>query len=61
MIDILMKKGRRCTLADKKMITQAEIDNLMYQLSKIRDSANLPTEEEVVEMLIRMKERWRMA
>lgn len=45
-------------VADKKMVTQEEIDNLMYQLSKIRDPANLPTKEEVVEIIIRMKERW---
>ncbi len=48
-------------MADKKIVEQKEIDNLMYQLSKIRDADNMPTEEEVIETIIRMKERWGIA
>ncbi len=48
-------------MADKKNVKQEEIDKLMAQLSKIRDADNMPTEEEVIETIIRMKERWGIA
>jgi hypothetical protein len=45
----------------KRRVTQEEIDKLMYQLSKVRDPNNPPTKEEVIKMIIRMKERWGIA
>lgn len=48
-------------VADKQIVKHEEVDNLMYQLSKVRDPDNLPTEQEVIEMIIRMKERWGIA
>lgn len=47
-------------MTEKPIIYQDEIDKLTEQLTKVRDPDNLPTEQEVIEMLIRMKKRWKI-
>jgi len=41
-----------------EQVTQEEIQAILAELAKIRDPENAPTEQEVIDMIIRMKKRW---
>jgi len=42
----------------KERISQQEIDEARNRLAQIRGPENMPTKQEVIEMILRMKKRW---
>lgn len=45
----------------EEVVRQEEIDKALERLAQIHDPENMPTRQEVIAMLLRMKKRWGMA
>ena len=41
-----------------EQVSQEEVDKILQQLAKLRAPEDAPTEQEVIEMILRMKKRW---